>query len=208
VKGVSPCPITEPARHSYLYFDYETAVFLVENTLFRVHKHFLRIHSKFFAAMFSLPQPAGQVEEGRSDAHPIKVPGVSSIEFARLLSLFYPRDMVNGDLKTIEEWSSVLALTTRFQFDEQRALALARLAQLATPVDRICLARQHGVREWLESAYLQLCLREQALTADEGARLGIADVILLSEIRQSIRSPARVSMHERSVVTLIGSKLS
>ncbi|OCH86099.1 hypothetical protein OBBRIDRAFT_738647 [Obba rivulosa] len=158
--------------------------------------------------MFSLPEVTGEdVKEGRNDVRPVEVPEVSALDFTRLLSLFYPKDMVNGDLKTVEEWSSVLALATKFQFDDQRELAIARLAQLATPIDRICLGRQHDVREWLESAYFQLCMRDQALTLEEGNKLGMVDVILLSELRQSIRSSARVTMHERSVVTLIGNKL-
>lgn len=63
--------------------------FQIENNLFRVHRYFLKTHSRAFSDMFSIP-PARE-GEGRSDLDPIRLECTKSIDFARLLSLFYPK---------------------------------------------------------------------------------------------------------------------
>ncbi|KAI0931580.1 hypothetical protein AcV5_004967 [Taiwanofungus camphoratus] len=194
-------------RHQSLYFDDETVVFLVENTLFKVHRYFFKRHSKMFATMFSLPPEVGKPVEGQSDENPICVPEVLSKDFERLLSLFYPEKAGTGDLITVEEWTSILALATKWEFLGYRDLAIERLSQLASPVDRILLARMYDVTPWLTPAYLELCKRDEALTFEEGVRLGMKDVVLLSEIRQGIRGTNRVTMHDRNINVLIDRKL-
>ena len=62
----------------------------VEQTLFRVHRFFLRRHSLVFATMFSL-RPGEGLEEGNSDEHPIVLEDVKAVDFERLLALFYPK---------------------------------------------------------------------------------------------------------------------
>ncbi|CCL98133.1 uncharacterized protein FIBRA_00127 [Fibroporia radiculosa] len=157
--------------------------------------------------MFSLP-PIDGTEEGCTDENPIHLSGVTSQDFERLLSLFYPQNVIDGDLSTVDEWTSVLALATRWDFAGHRDLAIARLAQLASPVDRILLARKYVVEAWLGPAYLALCKRDEALTMEEGERLGMKDVIMLSDIRQAIRGNYRVTMHERNIIALIDKQLT
>jgi hypothetical protein len=62
----------------------------VENTLYKVHRHFFKQYSNHFATMFELQQPDGQPVEGETDDSPIHITGVESVEFDRLLSIFYP----------------------------------------------------------------------------------------------------------------------
>ncbi|KAI0778966.1 hypothetical protein BD413DRAFT_442400, partial [Trametes elegans] len=116
--------------------------------------------------MFTL-NPGSAFVEGRSDELPISLPDVRADDFARLLYLFYPRDVVSGDLQTVADWTSVLRLAHRYQLDAHRQLAVARLEQLASPIDRILLARQYDIPGWLEQAYFALCVREESLTIDE-----------------------------------------
>ena len=102
------------------------------------------------------------------------------------------RDVVTGDLSTLDEWTSVLALATKWEFDAHRALA----------IDRIVLARTYDIPNWLDEEYYRLCVREEALTLEEGRRLGMEDVILLAELRQRVRAHAwgyTMPLHETSV---------
>ncbi|KAH9897744.1 hypothetical protein C8Q73DRAFT_370134 [Cubamyces lactineus] len=175
-------------RHPHLYLEHEagTVIFLVEHTLFKIHEYFLKRHSIIFASMFTL-NPGDAPAEGTSDEHPIPLPDVKAVDFARFLSLFYPSNVIDGDLSTLDEWTSVLRISHRYEFDEYSKLAIQRLEPLATPIDRILLARQYDIPSWLENAYFDLCVREDSLTYDEGMLLGLADVILIAELRQRIR---------------------
>ncbi|KZT08722.1 uncharacterized protein LAESUDRAFT_757437 [Laetiporus sulphureus 93-53] len=157
--------------------------------------------------MFTLPQGSGKAVEGQSDGNPILLEDVSNVDFERLLSLFYSECPGDGDLHTVEEWASVLNLATKWEFVVLRDLAIARLSQLASPVERILLARSYDVSQWIAPAYFELCKRDEPLTLGEGERLGMKDVILLSEIRQSIRGNFRVTIQDRNIAALIEKKI-
>ncbi|KAI8990696.1 hypothetical protein BD414DRAFT_484523 [Trametes punicea] len=196
-------------RHPDLYLEHEkgTVIILVEETLFKIHEYFLKRHSIVFASMFTL-NPGHFPAEGTSDDLPILLPDVREVDFARFLYLFYPRNIVQGDITTLEEWTSVLQIAHRYEFEEHRKLAVGRLEGIATPIDRILLSRAYDIPEWLETAYYELCVREESLSLGEGTRLGMADVILISDLRQRIRgSPTPFRMPEQHIRWTIRSKL-
>ncbi|GBE77564.1 hypothetical protein SCP_0104420 [Sparassis crispa] len=200
----------EPVRHRSLYILDDTVVIRVEDTLYRVHRYFLKRHSSVFAGLFDLPPCPDKPVEGSGDETPIHLQQVASIDFERLLSLFYPRNVQNGDLATVDEWTSVLALASKFGFDEFRELAVARLSQIATPVDRIMLSRAYDMTGWLIPAYAELCKRDESLTLQEGLRLGMKDVIMLSHIRQTIRRGSyltSIRMSDSDILTYIDQQL-
>ena len=123
--------------------------------------------------------------------------------------------METGDVVTLDDWTSVLRVAKRFVFDAHYRLAISRLAQVATPIDLIALAREYDIPGWLEDAYFLVCTREEALTLEEGLRLGMADVIGLSELRHRIWSqssqqwgPARPSWPPEAVRQAIRSRLA
>ncbi|KAI0756345.1 hypothetical protein C8Q80DRAFT_1090969 [Daedaleopsis nitida] len=160
--------------------------------------------------MFTL-RPGDGPEEGKSDEHPVVLEGVQAVDFERLLALFYPRDVLTGDLTTLEHWTSVLALATKWEFEAHRALAIDRLSRLGSPADRIVLARAYDIPNWLEEAYYHLCVREEALTLEEGLKLGMEDVIVLAELRQRIRAHGLswgYQLHEGTVRNTIRQKLN
>ena len=111
-------------------------------------------------------------------------------------------------MTTVSEWTSVLAVSSRWDFDIHRTIAQEKLSQIASPIERILLSRQFDVKEWLVPAFLQLCMREESLTLEEGKMLGMENVILLADIRQAIRGNGRVTLAERAVVNLIAAKLN
>ena len=50
-----------PIHHPDFWFHDGSIILSVQNTLFRVHQTVLSNHSGFFAGLFTLPQPSGEV---------------------------------------------------------------------------------------------------------------------------------------------------
>lgn len=62
------------------------------------------------------------------------------------------------------------------------------------PVEKVVLARSYDVeRDWLLNAYKALGSREEPLTDEEGARLGLRTVIKIAKAREMIRSSSQIS---------------
>ncbi|OSD00806.1 hypothetical protein PYCCODRAFT_1436867 [Trametes coccinea BRFM310] len=198
------CP--KAVRHPHLYLEHEegTVIILVEETLFKIHGYFLKHYSVTFGAILSL-HPGDAPVEGRSDELPVQLPQVEATDFERFLYLFYPTSVPLGDLTTLEDWKSVLRIAHRYMFMEHRGLAIERLKTLCTPVDRIILSREYDIEGWLEGAYYELCMRDEALNLEEGTRLGMADVIAISGLRQLVRGG--IAMEARTIVWYIQQKL-
>jgi hypothetical protein len=66
-------------------------------------------------------------------------------------------------------------------------MAIAKLAALAGPVDRIVLARAYGIMYWLPRAYQTLCERTEWLSDDEGHCLGIENFLKIARARAGMR---------------------
>jgi hypothetical protein len=88
---------------------------------------------------------------------------------------------------TVDEWTAVLNLAAMWKFESTKAFSIERLANLASPIDKIVLGRKHNVVEWLSGAYREVCERDGALTLEEAHRLGMEDVVRISSLRQDIR---------------------
>lgn len=75
---------------SILYYDLACNAPQVENVLFCVHRHFLVRDSVVFRDMLSVPTGENdKIPEGLSDDRPIVLHTVKSIDFERLLWMFY-----------------------------------------------------------------------------------------------------------------------
>lgn len=93
---------------------------------------------------------------------------------------------------SVAEWSALLSISTRYAFDKIRERAIAALTPGPTPygthaidpVDMVVLAVKHDVPQWLEPAYVVLCMREQPLEEDEGEKLGVIAAIRLAKVRE------------------------
>lgn len=154
--------------------------------------------------------------EGLTHEKPIHLPG-DCTDFERLLSIFYPtcvvfvtlypciltggdRSFLDYDAKTVEEWGSILRLAIQYEFSSIRNLAAAKIFPIATAVDKIVYGRLHsGLEGWLRDAYVELCTREQALSKEEGRKLGVDDVVSIAEIRQEIR-PGSIARPHYTIV--------
>ncbi|KAA1470536.1 hypothetical protein DENSPDRAFT_775001, partial [Dentipellis sp. KUC8613] len=119
---------------------------------------------------------------------PIRLDGVKCSEFDALLSILYPTTFHECELKTVEALSSVLRLSTEWSFSSIRTLAIDLLLPIASPVDKVVLGRTYGIDAWLRPGFLALCDRDHPPTLDEATRLGIHDTLLITTVRESMRS--------------------
>ena len=93
---------------------------------------------------------------------------------------------------SVTEWIALLSISTRYAFDRIRDRAIAALApgptpyssHVLNPVDMIALALKHDIPQWLETAYVLLCMRENPLEEEEGERLGVLTTIRLAKARE------------------------
>lgn len=102
------------------------------------------------------------------------------------------------DAETVEEWSSILDLSIRFELSPLHDVAFEQLSRIATPVDKIVLARHFHISEWLVPAYVQVCLRKEPPSKEEGRRLGVDEVIDIVHVRHAIRQPSQYGYLPRS----------
>lgn len=102
-------------------------------------------------------------------------------------------DLEYGDIHAVQEWSSILRLSTRWGFSAIRKLAISRLGKIGDPVDKIVEGRACGVDEWLIDSFAELCKRDKLLTTEEGKRLGVEDVLVVAQVRESMKSPSSPS---------------
>ena len=109
-------------------------------------------------------------------------------------------------LKTVDEWTSVLRLSSMWGFQSIRTLAIEHLSMIAGPVDKIVLGHAFDVSRWLPEAYLAICDRTEPLTIDEGERLGVKDVVRINAAREAMRT--RAIMSANRVREIVGSRLS
>ena len=97
------------------------------------------------------------------------------------------RETQSCDLLSTEEWTSVLELSTMWQFQGIRERAIKALESLTLsmdPVDKIVMARKFDVSPWLVSSLLALVQREKPLNLSEGNRLGLECALKVAEIRE------------------------
>ena len=95
--------------------------------------------------------------------------------------------------QTLEEWTSILSLATRWEFSDIRSLAIRSLQSLnVSPVDRIVLSRDFDISgRWTLAAYTTLCERPDPLTFSEASKLGLEDSIRVAQLREQLRGTSR-----------------
>ncbi|GJJ08408.1 hypothetical protein Clacol_002624 [Clathrus columnatus] len=197
--SIPPSPLAGSIRrHKNYYFDNDQVIFLVEDTLFNVHRSLLMRHSTVFKDMFEMPSGpvSGESVEGSNDENPVRLENVRAVDFERLLSILYP-SVIGKYSATLPEWISILQLATRWLFDDIRTLAITELTDLKIdPVQKVAIALQCDIPEWLHSSYVALCLRQYPLTLDEGRKLGVDVVTKLAYTREVYRDNSHISHRE------------
>jgi len=140
--------------------------------------------------MFSLPAGDSQVE-GASDETAIPLPGVTIRQFESLLDFFYFRQSIEESSLSIEEWTDLLAISTRFDFDKVRKRAIKEIENSQPPVDpvtKVMLANKHDIPQWLQASYVSLCERSEPLEEEEAEKLGLSMTVKVAKLRERYRA--------------------
>jgi hypothetical protein len=106
-------------------------------------------------------------------------------------------------LTSVFEWTAVLNLASRWNFACYRELAIQQLDSITSAVDKIILGRKHNVPSWLHAAYLEVCVREEWLSTEEGERLGLYDVLAIGKTRTAMRASTFLLVSQDQRMSLI-----
>ncbi|KAI5993147.1 hypothetical protein F5J12DRAFT_858835 [Pisolithus orientalis] len=181
---------TEVQRHTCFYMSFNH---------FPLPKEPFERESTVFCDMFALPQGDGNSIEGLSDEMPIRLFGVSKEEFEELLKVLFNRRHGRPPClpDTIEQWTSVLKLSTAWGFQEIRAAAIDALMVLdVSAIDKLVLGRKYDIesREWLLPALNELAQRAEPIGFEEANQMGFETALKLASVRERL-TLSRVTQH-------------
>ncbi|KII95605.1 hypothetical protein PLICRDRAFT_97198 [Plicaturopsis crispa FD-325 SS-3] len=180
--------LAQIVHHDQYYLRGGDVTFLVENTLFRVHRYFFERESPYFHAKLCTPVSPGQNPIGTSDQNAFSLDGVKSTDFARFLWVFYnPKYSLYST--TVEEWKSILRLAHEWSFAEVKNLVVRELEKMViADIPKIVIYHSYDVeRTYLLPNYAALCAREDPITLHEGRELGLETVLRVAEARERLR---------------------
>ncbi|KAG1727468.1 uncharacterized protein EDB91DRAFT_1061124 [Suillus paluster] len=195
-------------HHPEYYLRDGNIIFLVENTLFCVHRLFFERESQFFIEKF-----AHAPQDGISDDNAFLVEGVTSADFAKLLWVWYsPKYRL--DNKTSEHWLVILELSTRWKFLRMKELAVDQLQNLEMdPVEKIAIYNKYELdNSLLLREYKHLCTREGRMSIEEGEKVGLPTILgihqareraLMSAVAQGCRSPTSADVDDEELEKIL-----
>ncbi|KAF7965485.1 hypothetical protein HWV62_43266 [Athelia sp. TMB] len=169
-----PAPAYE--KHGRFYLPLKHIYFLVNNTIYSVPR-----------APFDT-QSAAFIGRGLAEHEPIVLEDVTIAQFDQFLSILYPSEYGVYTATSVDDWSALLHLADLWGFKSIRALAIKQLAPIATAIDKIVLGRRFAINEWLLDGYYDVCIREDPLTEEDGARLSNQDVVRIFTAREQFGS--------------------
>ena len=106
------------------------------------------------------------------------------------LRLFKPRSLAadGPELFTVEEWTSILTLSDKWNFAELKTQATYQLSSIMSTIEKIALSKKYNVGNpyWLLAAYRELCTRRYPLSIVEGEKLGLETVIKIWEVQHDL----------------------
>ncbi|KAL4075296.1 hypothetical protein V8B97DRAFT_1915899 [Scleroderma yunnanense] len=175
------------SQHPEFYGEFVT--FLVEDCLFRVAREPFRAESTVFRDIFLLPQDE---DIGRlSNERPIKLDGIAKFDFEQLLKVLFYRNYGTSPClpNNVAQWTSVLKLSTLWEFDQLRKAAINALSNSLhnRPLDRFILSRQYDITGWSLPALNELAQRPESISLEEGNRLGIETALKIASVREHVQ---------------------
>ncbi|KAG8764180.1 hypothetical protein FRC12_008238 [Ceratobasidium sp. 428] len=160
----------------------------VENTLFKVHRYQL-MKSEVFSDMFQTAK--GDTNEGSSPESPIMLEGISASDFESLLDVLYASKFSSTQVTPGPEVIiPALRLSHKWNFEDLYNHLVVFAQDKIDNIDKIVLARECGIKQWLEPAHTGLCLRKEPFTTDEAAKIGIDSLLLIIRIRDESHTSA------------------
>ncbi|CAA7260385.1 unnamed protein product [Cyclocybe aegerita] len=176
-------------RHEEYYISSADLSILVEQVQFRVHRYFFERESAYFRKELTTPASPGVVPQGSNDSNAIILEGITPVEFAKFLWVFYnPRYSLYH--APVSDWEIILRFANNWRFPEVKKLAVRELEKKELgDVKRIALYHANAVdRNLLVPRYAALCARPEPLTLEEGMALGMETTLMIAAGREEARS--------------------
>ncbi|KAG8834160.1 hypothetical protein FRC17_009420 [Serendipita sp. 399] len=180
---------------------------MVGNILFNLHRFILTKHSAVFRTLFELPPPNqrgmhakrsafGEVHivEGTDDSHPIALSGVAASDFEAFLTVLYLPVYESDPGLSLEQWVSILELSSRWDFATIRMHSIAKLdsipTNVLTPILRISIALKYELsgRSWLVQPLASIVTRKEPLSSQDAKLLGLEMTVLVARAREEVRN--------------------
>ncbi|KAG8854028.1 hypothetical protein FRC20_001119 [Serendipita sp. 405] len=199
--------LKQATRHPLWYFADGNCIFLVDNILFNLHRFILTSHSAVFRALFELPPPNqrgihgkrttfGEISivEGTDDKHPIALSGVVVSDFEAFLTILYLPVYETDPGLSLDQWVSILELSSRWDFASIRMHAISKLeltpSDTLNPILRLSLALKYDLsgRSWLVRPLTSIVTRKEPLTCQDASILGLNMTVLIARAREEVRS--------------------
>ncbi|KAF5365952.1 hypothetical protein D9758_006722 [Tetrapyrgos nigripes] len=159
------------------YFEDGNVMFSVKNQrIYRVHRYLFLTKSTVLPAKMYSYHPTT----------PILLDDVEPKDFELLLSILYPETPGKLGIEGVEEWSAILRVAKLYEMKSIERLALDEILNIASPVERIVIAREQGVSDWLVGAFTELCLSKDPLTDQEKSLLGMQTTLMADSMKQGI----------------------
>ena len=88
---------------------------------------------------------------------------------------------------TLEEWQSVLKLTSLYEMTQVKKFAIEKMIPLLTtlPALQIHLAKTYDIREWLAPGFLRLAHRIKPLDEEDVRLVGLTDSLKICALREN-----------------------
>jgi len=97
----------------------------------------------------------------------------------------FPLDSQQPDSLSPEEWTSVLKLSSMWQFHKIRTSAIRNMEKITIDlVDKVVIARRFDISTWLVPTLNALIQRETPIELSEGNRLGMEWALKVAEVRE------------------------
>jgi len=105
-------------------------------------------------------------------------------------------DRMHGDApESRDEWMTLLSLSTLFKMPRIRNRAIKEIELFNPPLDPVCrialaIPEKHDIQEWLKSAYVELCRRDDPISEHDADKLGLNTTVGLFHARERSRKLA------------------
>ncbi|TFK64833.1 hypothetical protein BDN72DRAFT_774098, partial [Pluteus cervinus] len=132
------------------------------------------------------------------------VQGLSVVDLERFLAVLFPTEYGQYDATSFDEWASILKIAHNWEFESIVKLALEKIEPVSSPVDKVVLGKTYDIPEWATEARILLCRREEPITLEEASRMGMEEVVNISQTRHCIRSSEiRSGMQDSTIRSIL-----
>ncbi|KAF9479366.1 hypothetical protein BDN70DRAFT_932609 [Pholiota conissans] len=163
-------------------FYLQTAIFQVEDRLFKVPIQNFTMESEVFRTMFQLPQDPEAVQDGSTDERPILLEDVKKDDLRFSFELF------KQDILTLteEKWTSVLLLSMRWDMENLRNITIQQIVKFFSddPHKLLIMAEKWNVESWLIMGASIYMKRESPMTEDDVAKIGLSCTLKVAALRE------------------------